>query len=128
MNSSQTLSSKMIDSGEKLIQYLDDHNFIVRAALWVNDSEFSNWRLVIASPEFRTFGPKKAYKRLLSQITKSNLTDFDLNQITIIDSNDSSIELLKSAVQTGSGISGMFFNQNTINGIRFPDSYIYRVN
>jgi hypothetical protein len=50
-----------------------------------------------------------------------------LKDITILDSNDSLITLLRLAIKTGDGISGIRFSQNVINGTLIEDAYIYRI-
>jgi hypothetical protein len=50
-----------------------------------------------------------------------------LKDITVLDSNDSLIKLLKVAMKTGTGMHNMRFTGNVINGIPIEDTYIYRL-
>jgi hypothetical protein len=50
-----------------------------------------------------------------------------LKDVTVIDSNDSLISLLRVAIKTGDGMSGIRFTNNVINGALIEDAYIYRV-
>jgi hypothetical protein len=120
-----TLSDEMIRSGADVIRRLDEVKFIVDAALWFYFTESSQWHLVLASPEVRLSGPKRAYRQVQSALKK--LPSVPLQDIVILDSNDPLIALLKIAIQTGPGIAGVRFSRNTINGIFVEDAYIYRI-
>jgi len=50
-----------------------------------------------------------------------------LKDIAVIDSNDPLIKLLRVAIKTGGGISGIRFTKNVINGTPIEDAYIYRI-
>ena len=117
----------LIDNGKQLLEQLDESQFPVAAALWMADPEPGEWRLIIASPEVRVNGSKQAYRRVQTIVKRLNTGFLSLANIRVIDSDDPLIKLLKLAVRTGPGISGMTFVRNSINGTLFPDSYIYRV-
>ena len=123
----EILTQEMIKAGAELISFLDKSHFIVRVAFWMQDDEARIWRLVIATPELRTDGPKKVYKNLLNKINKMQNPKIDLSQIAVIDNFSNIIKTLKIAIKTGDGISGIQFTGNNINGFQFPNSYIYRV-
>jgi hypothetical protein len=122
-----TLTEPMISAGEFLIRHLDKVRFLVDAAFWMRSPDSDVWRLVIASPEVRSAGPRKTYRRLQSYLNRLEAKDLSLANITLVDSKDRLLQLLRTAIKTGPGISGIRFTGNTINGVRFPDSFIYRV-
>lgn len=123
-----TLTDPMISAGESLIRYLDKRRFLLDAAFWMKSPESDLWRLVIASPELRSAGPRKTYRKLQSYLNRlPEARDLSLANITLLDSRDRLLELLRTAIKTGPGISGIRFTGNTINGVRFPDAFIYRV-
>lgn len=124
---SGTLTDPMIAAGESLIRYLDEVHFLVDAAFWMRSQESDLWRLVIASPEVKSAGPRKAYRRLQGYLNKVEARDLSLASITLLDSTDPLLQLLRTAITTGPGISGIRFTGNAINGVSFPDSFIYRV-
>lgn len=124
---SGTLTDTMIAAGGSLVRQLDKVGFLVDAAFWMKSPESELWRLVIASPDVRASGPRKTYRKLQSHLVKLHSGDLSLANITLLDSGDRLLQLLKTAIKTGPGISGIRFTGNTINGVRFPDSYIYRV-
>lgn len=123
------LSSEMISAGAELTRRLDERRFIVSASLWFYTPETNTWRLVIGNPEVRTLGPKKAYKQVQSVISRmpENQPKIPLKDITVIDSNDPLLSLLRVAIKTGSGISGIRFTHNMINNVLIEDAYIYRI-
>jgi hypothetical protein len=125
----ESLSSEMISSGEELTRRLDEARFIVSASLWLYIPEINNWRLIIGSPEVRTLGPKRAYRQVQSVISKMppDRPKIPLKDITVIDSNDSLLNLLRIAIKTGDEYSNVRFTRNVINGTLIEDAYIYRI-
>ena len=122
----QNLDESAIVAGERLVRFLDNAEFPVKAALWVRLPESHSWRLVLGTPEVRLEGPKKAYRKLQSHIRKAGIEGLSLADISLIDTTDPFIALLRGAVGTGSDTARIHFYGNVINGIRFPDSLIYR--
>ena len=125
----ETLASETISLGKNLVLALDKAQFIVAAALWLYLPVTGIWRLMIASPQVRSEGPRKAYKKIQSVL--SNLSSaparISLQDIAVVDSNDSFISLLRNAVRTEDGISDIRFTKNTINGFFIEDAHIYRL-
>src|SRR5205823_1503794 len=103
--------------------------FIVSASLWFYIPEVNTWRFIIGSPEVRTDGPKKAYKQVQSVVSKmpEGKPKIPLKDITVIDSNDPLIALLRIAIGTSGGISNIRITHNVINGVLIEDAYIYRI-
>ena len=124
-----SLSSEMISAGAELTQRLDNSRFIVSASLWFYIPETNVWRFVIGSPEVRIGGPKKAYKQVQSVLSRipEDQPKIPLKDITVIDSKDPLIMLLKSAITTGDEIAGIRFTHNVINSVVIEDAYIYRL-
>ena len=50
-----------------------------------------------------------------------------LMDISVVEDNDPLIFLLRKAVRTSEGVSGIRFSQNAINGQFIEDAYIYRL-
>lgn len=121
------LTPDAVAGGERLLRALDDKNVIVDAAFWLFSSESSTWKLMIASPEFRTLGPKRLYKRVQSILATVEPPKPDLSDVSIIDSHDGLVHLLRAAINTGRTINGIRFKRGTINGVLIPEAYIYRV-
>ena len=125
----EALVSEMVLAGTDLIARLDKAGFSVFAALWLYVPESETWRLVIARPEVRLDGPKKAYKKIQSVLARMPVDKprIALNDITVLDSKDSFISSLKAGIQTDIRISGIRLVKTAINGLFIEDAYIYRM-
>ena len=122
------LSDQMIEAGAKLIERLDADNSEVKSAFWFFSPEDNKWKLIIASPLVGSDGPKKFYKRVIEANRNANAEEVivSLHDIEVVNTNRQIVQLMKSAVKTGDGISGIRFSRNTINGVFIEDAYIYR--
>lgn len=125
----EALSDQMISAGAELIRRLDEAGLVVSAALWFFDADSNYWRLVIASPEVRDKGLKTIYSEVQSVVRTipEDQSIISLKDISVTDSNDPLISLLKVAIKTNGGISKLRFSRNMINGTLIEDSYIYRL-
>ncbi|NIR14929.1 MAG: hypothetical protein GWN86_13670, partial [Desulfobacterales bacterium] len=73
-------------------------------------------------------GPQKAYaavQKVLAQLPSS--FELSLRQISVISTEHDLVKLLRAAIHTGPGISGIRFTGNVINGVFIDDAYIYRM-
>ena len=116
-----------IEGGRKLIEALDADGFPVQSAFWYYDSEPEEWRLVISSPDVDKKGPLRAYGPIQRVLRQVQLDTFGVDNIAAVSTKDPLVSLLRSAIATGPGISGIRFTRNTINGREIEDVYIYRL-
>ena len=126
----ESLSDSMVKAGAKLLERLDLENAQVKSAFWLYISDEKIWKLFIASPLVDSEGPRKYYKRIVAA-NESAETDelvISLNDIGVTNTMNQIVQLLKTAIATGDGISGIRFLRNTINGVFIEDCYIYRSN
>lgn len=123
------LTAGMIDGGRQLLELLDRQKFRARACFWFYFPESERWRFVVASPEVRVRGPHAAYRRIqvLARRVPGAAELFAPGDVTVVKDNDPLVVLLRKAVSTGPGISGIRFTSNTINGTFIDDAYIYRL-
>lgn len=126
----EVLSEQMIDAGAKLVERLDQSESNVQAALWLFLPEEKTWKMMIISPLVKTDGPRSFYKRILEANKKADESEsiISLNDVGVADTSNPLISLLRIAISTGSGIAGIRFSKNTINGAFIEDAYIYRIN
>ena len=126
----EVLSEQMIDAGAKLVERLDQSQSNVQAALWLFLPEEKTWEMIVISPLVKTDGPRSFYKRILEANKKADESEsiISLNDIKVADTSNPLINVLRTAISTGSGITGIRFSKNTINGTFIEDSYIYRIN
>ena len=119
-------SPEMVRAGAELTRSLDEAGIPVSASLWLYLPESNVWRLKLASPEVSKLGPKKVYEKIRAVLGKIS-SILELKDISAVKSEDTLISLLRGAITTGPGISGIRFNRDTINGHYIEDAYIYRL-
>lgn len=123
------LTADMIDAGRRLLELLDSQGFPARACFWFYFPESDRWRFVVASAEVRVRGPHTAYRQV--QTVARNVPDatklFGPGDVTVVKDNDPLVLLLRKAIVTGPGISGIRFTSNSVNGTFIDDAYIYRL-
>lgn len=124
----EALSQQMIEAGAKLVERLDKNSSMVKSAFWLFFSEERLWKLMVASPLVVSEGPKSFYKRVVAANQQADEDEWviSLNNIGVTGIDHHIVQLLRVAISTGDGISGMRFSRNTINGHFIEDAYIYR--
>lgn len=117
-----------IRDGERLVDALDNAGFQVEAALWFYLTDSDEWRLLIASPFVERNGPKDSYSFIQSVMAElSEPLAISLKDVSVVSPNRPPISLIRTAVHTGPGISGVRFTRNVINNTLVEDAYIYRM-
>lgn len=124
----EALSEHMISAGAKLVERLDANNSEVKSAFWLFISEERLWKLNVASPLVISEGPKNFYKRIVAANQLANEEEWviSLNDISVIGTEHQVVQLIRIAIGTVAGISGIRFSRNTINGYFIEDAYIFR--
>lgn len=125
----ESLSQQMIDAGAEFIRTLDSSGPEVRAAFWYYLESSDSWQLVIATPDVQSQGPKRIYEQLQTILGESKEGgQIALRDISVVSPEDSLIKVLRLGIRTGAtGVSGIRFSRNTINGQFIRDAYIYRL-
>ncbi|MCH8061110.1 MAG: hypothetical protein IH861_01245 [Chloroflexi bacterium] len=125
----ESLTNEMMEAGAELIRRLDAAGFELNAGFWLYMEEPNSWRLILASPYVTKEGPKKAYHKIQSVMSKKpeDRKVLSLAHISAVEPNKPIVALLRKAVKTGNGISGVRFSRNAVNGQYIEDSYIYRM-
>lgn len=124
-----SLSKETIDVGAELVRKLDEHGMAPNVALWLYEPEEQAWRLVLVDTKLSQAGPKAAYAKLQEVFTKhaADLQGLELDDIVLQKPNSRIIDVMRKAIRTGSGISGIRFTNNVIDGTLIEDAYVYRV-
>jgi hypothetical protein len=123
----KVLVDDQYDEGKKLIEELDKQGRKYPIILWINDSEKNDWVLLFGIHQLKKIGSKKIFTVIHSTIKEHHI-NISLNSITLADTTSQICTDLKVMMRTGNGIGRISFFGNIINGRRFPDSIIYRVN
>ncbi|MDY7033864.1 MAG: hypothetical protein SVY10_18370 [Thermodesulfobacteriota bacterium] len=126
----EILTDEMINAGEIITRQLDAEGVPIKAALWFYSAEENTWRLFLASPLVNKEGPKRVYMKVRDAIghMPKDQPSPSLKDISVVDEQDQLMSLLKIAIKTGQGMTGIRFSRNTINGQFIEDAYIYRLN
>jgi hypothetical protein len=126
----ESISREMISAGDRLTRHLVASELPIDALLWLYVPESNSWRFVVASPEVSASGPKSVYQRLRAIIEQMPQTDdqtVSWDDIVVVDTKDPLIELLRQALPSGEGVSGIRFSRNVVNGVLIEDAYIYKL-
>jgi len=125
----EILTESMIKAGEELTRILDQMNWPVTASLWFYFVEENQWKLLLTSPLVTKEGPKRGYQRVQEALGKfqQGIPKIGLQDVAVIDESHPLISLMRPAIRTGGGISGIRFSKNVINGQVIEDAYIYRL-
>ena len=124
-----SLTKERIDAGAKLLARLDERGVAPDVALWLYFPEERTWKLVLVEVKLSKTGPRVAYAQLQTVLTKyaSELSGLSLDDVILEKPDARVVELIRKAVKTDRGISGIRFQNNVINGTVIEDAYIYRV-
>ena len=123
-----TLTEQLINGGKHLIEGLDASGIKVDGALWFYFPEEGFWKLMLSFPEIKKIGPKSSYAMVQKALSKLKEKDgLSLDDVALAKPNAPLMPLLKIAIGTGPGISGIRFSNNVINGQLIADAYIYRL-
>lgn len=125
------LTTEMINFGKALLLRLEKLNVPVRGQFWLFLPDQRLWRLIVASPETRIEGPRAMYRKIQTAIKKmpAGTPIVGVSDITVVDEKWPLFDVLRRTVSTGnSGVAGVRFTRNVINGHMIDDAYIYRLN
>src|SRR4051812_31819719 len=95
----ESLTQGMSAAGQRLISYLDAHDWSPDAAFWYFDSDGNRWRLYLASRKVETDGPRRAYEKIADGIQHERITDFDLDDVSAVSINDELPRALKKLIR-----------------------------
>lgn len=110
-----------------MLKRLDNAKIVVDAALWYYFPDIQNWKLLLSLTEMIKQGPKAAYQSIQEELSQIHDIPFSLDDIAVTNPDSSILKLMRSAINTGTGISGIRFSNNVINGQLIQDAYIYRL-
>ncbi|MGB3777974.1 MAG: hypothetical protein WA960_06420 [Tunicatimonas sp.] len=116
-----------IEEGKKLLELLDQSDLKIVSAFWYYRSESEVYRLVIVTPFFEKYGPRRTYEEIQRVLRGNPEIAISLDEVSAMGPNDKLNKLLRLAISTGPGISGIRFTGNVINGTYIEDAYLYRV-
>jgi hypothetical protein len=123
-----TLTNELIEDGKSILEKIDKTAMKVDAALWFYLQDGEKWRLMLSVEGVEKEGPRKIYGQVQKLMAKEpKARDLSLDKITLLKPNAPLLQLMKTAIKTGPGISGIRYTGNAIKGQFIPDAYIYRL-
>ncbi len=124
------LTRELIEEGATLVEGLDKAGESPDAALWFYFPDVGAWKLLLAEGKVGPTGPRDVYRTIQKtlQSLRNKITHLSLQDVAVAKPEAPLIQLLRQAVATGPGISGIRFTGNVINGVPIEDAYIYRLN
>jgi hypothetical protein len=124
----EQLTEEMIDAGAELVEKLDEIQLPISAAFWFFIPDSNEWRLLIASGELPTSGPRSVYERI--DTARASMRDpaaSQLPNVGLLAPDHPLVQLLRTSLRTGTHISRIRFSKNVINGQFIDDALIYRI-
>lgn len=123
----EQLTEAMIRSGAELTAKLDEMGVAVVAALWFFMPDTNEWRLLFASPEVSTQGPRTVYQKIWKALEEAGGdVAIPFSMIGVIDADADLVVRLQRGIRTGPGISRIRFSKNVTDGRFIDDALIYR--
>ncbi|MBI2150905.1 MAG: hypothetical protein HYU27_09935 [Acidobacteria bacterium] len=124
----EQLTGAMVDAGAALTAKLDEIGLPVTSALWLFEPDLNEWRLLFASPEVSSKGPRDVYEKIRLAIDElgPKAATIPLSVVGLLDPDADLVRLLKVAIRTGPGVNRIRFSKNVINGHFIDDALIYR--
>lgn len=123
------LTPELMSEGAALIGKLDASGVSPDAALWVYFPDIGGWKLLLAESKLESAGPREIYREVQKALTalRNQILHLSLEDISVARPNAPIVQLLRQAITTAPGISGIRFSRNVINGTMIEDAYIYRL-
>ena len=122
------LVDKDIESGKILLECLDHNGFDIKVALWFFNPELNKWDFLLSSPSVDKKGARDLYVKIGDKMREiQGDINFTISNIVLLSYKHWLINLMKGALGTVGGISGIRFQGNVINGVLIHDAYIYRL-
>jgi hypothetical protein len=121
------LTQELIDAGARLVQKLDERGLAPDAAFWLYSPEEQTWKLVLVEVKLAKKGPRAAYAEVQKILeSEKDFGNLRLDDLVLEKPDARIVELIRKAMRTGSGITGIRFKNNVIDGTLIDDAYIYR--
>lgn len=120
-----TLVNLDVDAGMKVLEALDAANLKASVALWMESSDYSDWRLVLASPAFDQTHPLRAYEQVAKAL--HGHLGYTRPSVLILPTKDPFIRELRKTFGKAKEVTGMRLGGQTIGNRFISDAYVYRV-
>jgi hypothetical protein len=125
----ETLTSEMMDAGARLVRKLDASGIPPDAAFWLYSPDSESWKLILVEVQLARQGPRAGYSAIQKVLAKyaDELSGLTLQHLVLERPDARIVSLLRKALRTAPGVSGVRFKSNVIDGTLVDDAYVYRV-
>jgi hypothetical protein len=120
-----TLVNLDVNAGLKVLNTLDTAKLKAAVALWMLSPDYSDWRLVLASPAFDQTHPLKAYEQVAEAL--HGRFAHMRPPILILPMKDPFIRELRRIFGKTKDVDGMRLGGQTIGNRFISDAYVYRI-
>lgn len=117
-----TLVIEQIDDGKQLVDHLRQNGYDVAVAFWVLTTAEELWFLYIASPVVETDGLAAAYRKVYSELTRSQVHWVSRSDIRLIGSQN---PLALEAIAYQSDSLPTRYGGRKLGNLIVDDAYIY---
>ena len=122
-----TLVDIDIGIGAAMLKALDDAGLKVNVALWVNLSEYDDWRVAFAARTLDADGRRRAFQLVDGAFRKAGIPTYKVPSILILRMTDPFIRSLrrrfaKAEHVDGTRLGGQMIGDRFVNG-----AYVYRI-
>ena len=121
------LVNEDVEAARRLVSFLDENGYPVKAALWLYQSEAERWRFVISFRESRA-DVTTFYRDIANLINEKGQADglLDLYKVDVVDAERSVVGPLSKVIRVD-GLSNVRFTNNRVNGVFLEDALIFRL-
>jgi len=116
-----------VDLGLEIVEKLDQAGLKVSVALWAFLSEYSDWRLILASRQFDSVGLRDAYGLLHDASDAAGIIPERAPLMMILPMNDSFIRDLRRRFGKAKSVEGMRLGGQMFGDRFIEDAYVYRI-
>ena len=114
--------------GGAFIQELDARGFDFVAGFWLYQSEFDDWRLIIATPLVETGDARPAYRQLQQIIAATEPPlDLSLSNVTAVSPKNEIVRALRKVYHVTKGQKPVRVRRSIHDGVVVEDALIYRM-
>ena len=92
------------------------------------EPELNEWRLLFASPDVTSKGPREVYERIQQAIEQigAQAAAVPFSAISVLGAEADLVRRLRVAIRTGPGVNRIRVSKNVIDGHFIDDALIYR--
>lgn len=116
-----------VERGSEILRALDSAKVKIKVFTWLHLSEYEDWRLVLASPDFDAAGPRESYGLVHKALDNVGFPAELTPALLILPMSDPSIRALRRVFGKAKNVLGMRLGHQMIGDRFVEDGYAYRI-